>query len=87
MRDGPTQRVHSPKLVPADKRRAQLVAQMQEQAIAVANADRLAIKASTIRHSRWRKADGIIATGVLKMMAATIIIAALGSIIALALLL
>jgi hypothetical protein len=78
------------KLVPilaAHERRARLIAQIQEQAIAAANADRLALqtakKAGIIRDSRWRKADAVIAAGILKMIAVTILIAALGCILAL----
>ena len=91
MRDTP-QREPSTKLhrvLAAHRRRARIIAQLHDQAIAAANADRLAqqtaIKARITRHSRWSKADGVIATGILKMIAVTILIAALGFILALAL--
>ena len=77
------------RVLAAHRRRARIIAQLHDQAIAAANADRLAqqtaIKARITRHSRWGKADGVIATGILKMIAVTILIAALGSILALAL--
>jgi hypothetical protein len=60
---------------------------MQEQAIAAANADRLAqhtaTKTSVTRHAQWQKADRVIATAVLRMMAAAFFIAALACILAL----
>lgn len=75
------------RVLAAHRRRARTIAQLHEQAIAAANADRLALqtakKAGTIRDSRWRKADAAIATGVLKMIAVTILIAALGCILTL----
>lgn len=77
------------RVLAAHRRRARIIAQLHHQAIAAANADRLAqqtaIKARITRHSRWRKADGVIATGILKMIAVTLLIAALGFILVLAL--
>jgi hypothetical protein len=68
----------------AFQRRARLIADMHEQANAVANADRLAQRAAAaIAHSRWRKADGIIATAALKIIAVAAFIALLGCILAL----
>jgi hypothetical protein len=84
MRDKP-QREPSTKLhrvLAAHRRRARIIAQLHDQAIAAANADQLAqqtaIKARVTRYSRWRKADGEIATGILKMIAVTTLIAAPG---------
>jgi hypothetical protein len=93
MRDTP-QREPSTKLhrvLAAHRRRARIIAQLHAQAIAPANkanndlsAQHQAIKAGIAKHSRWRKADAVIATGILKMIAVTILIAALGSILAFA---
>jgi hypothetical protein len=84
MDDGPIRRERSPELVPtlaAHERRARLIAQIHEQAIAAANADRPAPQtAKKSGHARWREADGIIATGVLKIIALTALIALLGCI-------
>jgi hypothetical protein len=81
----PSTKLH--RVLAAHRRRERIIAHMHEQAIAAANADRLALqtakKAGTIRDSRWRKADAAIATGVLKMIAVTILIAALGCILTL----
>jgi hypothetical protein len=75
------------RVLAAHRRRARTIAQIQKQAIAAANADLLALqtakKAGIARNSRWRKADTVIATWVLKMMAVAIGIAALGCILAL----
>jgi hypothetical protein len=93
MRDTP-QREPSTKLhrvLAAHRRRARIIAQLHAQAIAAANkanndlsAQHQAIKTGIAKHSRWRKADAVIATGILKMIAVTILIAALGSILAFA---
>jgi hypothetical protein len=93
MRDTP-QREPSTKLhrvLAAHRRRARIIAQLHAQAIAAANkanndlsAQHQAIKAGIAKHSRWRKANAAIATGILKMIAVTILIAALGSILAFA---
>jgi hypothetical protein len=80
MDNGPIQRERAA-LDAAHQRRARLIAKMQEQAIAAANADRPAPQ--TVRkagHSRWREADGIIATGALKIIAVTALIVLLGCI-------
>jgi hypothetical protein len=75
----PKQTERLPMLDAAHQRRARLIAQIHRQAIAAANADRLAQQAPDVtRHSRWRKADGIIATGILKMLAVSSLIAVLG---------
>ena len=83
----PSTKLH--RVLAAHRRRARIIAQLREQAIAAANDDLSAqqkeIKAGITRHPRWRKADGVIATGILKMIAVTILIAAIGSILALAL--
>jgi hypothetical protein len=68
----------------AHKRRARLIAQLHEQAITAANdlsAPQNANKADTKKHTRWQKADRMIATAILKMIAAAILIAALGCIL------
>jgi hypothetical protein len=84
MDDKPIQRERSLALDAAHRRRARLIAQMHAQANAVANADRLAHQAvDAIAHSRWRKADGIIATAALKIIAVAAFIALLGCIVAL----
>jgi hypothetical protein len=84
MGDGPTQRERSPTLDAAHQRRARLIAQIRRQAIAAANADRLAQQAADVtRQSRWRKADGVIAAGILKMIAVAAVIAALGCVLVL----
>jgi hypothetical protein len=58
---------------------------LHEQAIAAANdelsAPQNAIKAGITNHARWQKADRVIATAILKMIAAAILIAALGCIL------
>jgi hypothetical protein len=81
MADGPTQRERSPTLDAAHQRRARLIAQIRRQAIAAANADRFA--SGVTRQSRWREADGVIAAGILKMIAAAAVIAALGCVLVL----
>jgi hypothetical protein len=85
MDGGPTRRERSPELVPvlaAHERRARLIAQIKEQAIAAANAGGPAQHtAKKSGHSRWREADGIIATGVLKIIAVTALIVLLGCIL------
>jgi hypothetical protein len=84
MGDGPTQRERSPMLDAAHQRRARLIAQIHRQAIAAGNADRLALQAAdATRQSRWRKADGVIAAGILKMIAVAAVIAALGCVLVL----
>jgi hypothetical protein len=84
MEDGPTQRERSPTLDAAHQRRARLIAQIHRQAITAANADRLAQQAADVtRHSRRRQADGVIAAGILKMIAVASIIAALGCVLVL----
>jgi hypothetical protein len=84
MGSGPTQRERSPVLDAAHQRRGRLIAQIHRQAIAAANADRLAQQAADVtRHSRWREADGVIAAGVLKMIAVAWVIAALGCVLVL----
>jgi hypothetical protein len=69
----------------AHKRRARLIAQIQEQAIAAANNDlsppQNAIEPDITRRAQWQKADGMIAAAILKMMAVTMLIAALGCIL------
>jgi hypothetical protein len=71
---------------PKHERRARLIAQIQEQAIAAANNDlsppQNAIEPDITRRAQWQKADGMIATAILKMMAVAMIIAGLGCIIA-----
>ena len=73
------------RVLAAHKRRARLIAQLHEQAIAAANADRFAqqtaIKTDITRHSPWRKADWVIAAALLKMAAVAILIAGLGCIL------
>jgi hypothetical protein len=87
MGSGPIQRERWPKLVSvfaAHDRRAQLIAQIEEQAIAAANADRLAQQAAEVaRHSRWRNADRVIVAGILKMIAVAAVITALVSLLVL----
>jgi hypothetical protein len=65
----------------AHKRRARLIARLHEQAIAAANdelsAPQNTIKAGITNHARWQKADQVIATATLKMIAAALVIAAL----------
>jgi hypothetical protein len=69
------------RVLAAYRRRARTIAQLHKQAIAAANADRPAPQtARKAGHSRWREADGIIATGVLKIIALTALIALLGCI-------
>jgi hypothetical protein len=81
MDNGPIQRERGA-LDAAYRRRARLIAEMQELAIAAANADRPAPQtAKKSGHPRWREADGIIAMGVLKIIAATALIALLGCIL------
>jgi hypothetical protein len=80
----PTQSERSPMLDAARQRRVRLIAQIHRQAIAAANADRLAQQAAeATRQSRWRKADGVIAAGILKMIAVAAVIAALGCVVVL----
>jgi hypothetical protein len=87
MSDSSTQHPKLDGAVEVHQRRARLIAQIQEQAIAAANADRLAqqtaIKTSITRHAQWQKADRVIATAMLRMMAAAFFIAALTCILAL----
>jgi hypothetical protein len=58
---------------------------LHKQAIAAAindlSAPQNAIKAGITRHARWQKADRMIATAILKMIAVAILIAALGCIL------
>jgi hypothetical protein len=93
MRDTPNREpsTNLHRVLAAHKRRARIIAQLHKQAIAAANkanddlsAQHQAINAGIAKHSRWRKADGVIATGLLKMIAVTILIAALASILVLA---
>jgi predicted kinase len=86
--DRPTQHEPARQLdsaVAAHERRARLIAQLREQAIAAAindlSAPQNAIKAGITKHARWQKADRVIATAILKMIAAAILIAALGCIL------
>ena len=68
----------------AHERRARLIAQLHEQAIGAANnlsAPQNAIQAGITKHARWQMADRMIATAILKMIAAAILIAALGCIL------
>jgi hypothetical protein len=69
------------RVLAAHKRRARLIARLHEQAIAAANdelsAPQNAIKAGITNHARWQKADRVIATATLKMIAAALVIAAL----------
>src|SRR6202034_2309502 len=61
-----------------------LIAQIHRQAIAATNGDRLAQQAAdATRQSRWRKADGVIAAGILQMIAVAAVIAALGCVLVL----
>ena len=79
MGSGPTQRERSPMLDTAHQRRARLIAQIHREAIAAANADRLARQVTNVtRQSRWREADEILATGVLKLIVAASVIGVLG---------
>jgi hypothetical protein len=74
------------RVLAAHRRRARTIAQLHKQAIAAANADRLVQqtqkKADVTDYSRWRKADGVIATGVLRMIEVAVLIAVLGCILA-----
>jgi hypothetical protein len=82
--DGPRQRERSPMLDAAHQRRARLIDQIHRQAIAAANADRLAQQAAdATRQSRLRKADGVIAAGIPKMIAVAAVIAALACVLVL----
>ena len=69
------------RVLAAHKRRARLIARLHEQAIAAANDDLSApqntIKAGITKHARWQRPDRMIATAILKMTAAAILIAAL----------
>ena len=68
----------------AHERRARLIARLHEQAIAGPSNDLSASKcnkAGITKHARWQKADRLIATAILKMIAAAILIAALGCIL------
>jgi hypothetical protein len=68
----------------AHQRRARVIADLHQQANAIANADRLAQRAAdAIAHSRWRKADGIIAAAALKIVSVAALIALLGCILVL----
>jgi hypothetical protein len=74
MRVGPRHREHAPSIAPkleAHERRARLVAQIQEQAIANAKAGRLVqrtvIRPGVTKHSRWNRADRVMATGIIKV--------------------
>jgi hypothetical protein len=79
MGNGPRRRQRSPMPDAAFQRRAQLIAQIHRQAIAAANTDRLARQAADVtRQSRWREADEILATGVLKLVVAASVIGVLG---------
>jgi hypothetical protein len=88
MSDRPTQH-KQPKLdraLAAHERRARRIAQLHEQAIAAASIDPAApqktIEAGVTRHARWRKADRTIATAILRIIGAAMLIAGLGCIIA-----
>ena len=85
MRDRSTQHPKLDGAVAAHERRARLIAQLHEQAIAAANNERSAqqqvIKPGITKHARWQKADRMIATAILKMIAAALLIAALGCIL------
>jgi hypothetical protein len=84
MGNGPRQRQRSPMPDAAHQRRAQLIAEIHRQAIAAANADRLARQATDVtKQSRWREADGVIAAGILKVIAVAAVIAALGCVLVL----
>jgi hypothetical protein len=83
MGSGPTQHERSPTVDGEHQRRARLIAQIHRQAIAAADADRLAQAADVTRHSRWRKADGVIAAGILKTLAVAGVVAALGCVLVL----
>jgi hypothetical protein len=68
----------------AHKRRARLIARLHEQAIAGPINDLSASKcnkAGVTKHARWQKADRLIATAILKMIGAAILIAVLGCIL------
>jgi hypothetical protein len=81
MDDGPRQGERST-LAAAHQRRARIIAKMHEQAIAAANAHRLPPQTADIaRRSRWREADGIIAAGILKIIAVSAFVALLGCIL------
>jgi hypothetical protein len=86
--DRPTQREPARQLdgaVAAHKRRARLIAQLHEQAITAANNDlsarQNATKAGVTKHARWQRADRMIATAILKIIAAAMLVAALGCIL------
>jgi hypothetical protein len=84
MRDRSTQHPKLDGAIAAHERRARLIAQLHEQAVAAANNDLSAphaIKAGITKHARWQKADRMIATAILKMIAAALLIAALGCIL------
>jgi hypothetical protein len=83
MEDGPIERERS-RLDAAHRRRAQLIAQIHRQAITAANADRMVQQmADSAKYSRWRKADRIIVTAALKIIAVGAFIALFGCILAL----
>jgi hypothetical protein len=88
MSDRPTQH-GQPKFdraLAAHERRARIIAQLHEQAVAAANDDlsapQKALKAGITKHARWHKVDWMIATAILKMSAVTILVAALVCILA-----
>jgi hypothetical protein len=75
---------HEDTVLAAHRRRARLIAQLQEQATAAANNDLSAqhvIKAGTTRRAHWQKADWIIARVVLRVIGAAILIAGIGCIL------
>jgi hypothetical protein len=83
MDDGPGQRERST-FDAAHQRRARVIADLHQQANAIANADRLAQRAAdAIGGSRWRKADGIIAAAALRIISVAALVALLGCIFAL----
>jgi hypothetical protein len=73
------------RVLAAHKRRARLIAQLHEQAIAAANDDLSAaqntIKTGTTRHSWWSNAAWVSATALLKVVAVAILVAGLGCIL------
>ena len=74
------------RVLAAHKRRARLIAQLHKQAIAAADDDlpaqQNAIEAGLTGHARWQRADGMIATAILRMIGVAIFIAALCSVLA-----
>jgi hypothetical protein len=67
------------RVLAAHKRRARLIAQLHEQAIAAANDDLSAT--GTTKHARSENADRTFATALLKVAAVAILIAGLGCIL------